>query len=143
MELICLGDVALVDNDLSLQSWQYPIKTTPGEDVRILFNWELPVGDKLDPMPRICGGPRLLSFSTSPEVISRWVPGFAAFATNLILDAKEKDLADTITSLTRIGFLTTGACLTREEISKPLFWETEEGRLAIVNWVFPKKTLIG
>jgi len=31
-----------------------------------------------------------------------------------------------------------GAGETWEEITRPLFWETSEGRLAIVNWVFPE-----
>jgi len=138
MELLCLGDIALIEEDLSKQSWQYPIKITPEEEVRILFNWELPIGKKVNTTPRICGGPRLLSFPSSPEVIRLWAPGFVALATNHILDAEERGLIDTIASLNRIGFITTGAGLTQEEITKPLIWETKEGKLAIVNWVFPE-----
>ncbi len=138
MELICLGDIGLVDNRLSNTTWAYPIKASPEEEVRVLFNWELPVGDRVNPIPRKCGGPRLLSFPSSPEVIQNWAPGFAALANNHILDAEERGLVDTLASLNRMGFLTIGAGRSSEEICKPLLWETEEGKLTIINWVFPE-----
>ncbi len=138
MKLLCLGDIGLVDNGLSNKVWPYPIKITSEEEARVLFNWELPVGEKTNPIPRKCGGPRLLSFPTSPEVIRGWAPGFAALATNHILDAEERGLVDTLASLSRMGFLTTGAGRSSEEICKPLLWETKEGTLAIINWVFPE-----
>ena len=37
-----------------------------------------------------------------------------------------------------MGFTTVGAGRNREEIERALFWETSEGRLAILNWVFPE-----
>jgi hypothetical protein len=44
----------------------------------------------------------------------------------------------TIATLHEAGFQTVGAGLTVIDIGSPLFWETSEGRLAIVNWVFPE-----
>ena len=41
-------------------------------------------------------------------------------------------------SLQETGFITVGAGMTYEQITKPLFWETTDGKLAIVNWVFPE-----
>ena len=37
-----------------------------------------------------------------------------------------------------MGFQTIGAGLSVDDIQKPLFWETVEGKIAIVNWVFPE-----
>jgi hypothetical protein len=71
-------------------------------------------------------------------VLQKWSPGFAALATNHILDAGEDGLVRTIQTLNQMGFMTLGAGRTREEIAQPIFWETSEGRLAIVNWVFPE-----
>jgi len=70
--------------------------------------------------------------------IRGWSPGFATLATNHILDAGAEGLANTIDSLNRAGFITVGAGRSNEEIVQPLLWETKEGQLAIVNWVFPE-----
>lgn len=137
MQLLCIGDVALTDEDLSRWVWMPPAGISPGADVRVLFNWELPMGDTINPVPRT-SGPRLLVQPNSLRVIRGWCPGFATLATNHILDAGEEGLANTIASLNRAGFTTVGAGRTREEIVRPLFWETAEGRLAVVNWVFPE-----
>lgn len=103
-----------------------------------MFNWELPIGEKLNPTPRSQGAKRFIAFPESPEIIRSWAPGFAALATNHILDAGENGLADTLGAFTKMGFVPTGAGLTPTEIHDPLVWKTEEGRLAIVNWVFPE-----
>src|SRR4030042_1186441 len=137
MQLLCLGDVALADKNLLQSAWETPGGLKPADDSRVLFNWELPIGSIINPIPR-SSGPRLLSNPGSPNVIRKWAPGFSALATNHILDAGEQGLAATIESLTQAGFTTVGAGRTREEIIKPLFWKTNEGRLAIVNWVFPE-----
>ena len=137
MQLLCIGDVAFADKSLSEDVWVAPGGVVPDENLRVLFNWELAMGDTKNPTPR-SSGPRLLAHPDSWRVIERWSPGFAALATNHILDAGEEGLAYTIESLNRAGFTTVGAGRTQEEITKPLFWETAEGRLAIVNWVFPE-----
>jgi hypothetical protein len=137
MQLLCLGDVALADQSLSGDVWGLPGPIVPGDDLKVLFNWELAMGDTKNPTPR-SSGPRLLAHPDSWRIIEKWSPGFATLATNHILDAGEEGLAHTIRSLNRAGFTTAGAGRTWEEITSPLFWETAEGRLAIVNWVFPE-----
>jgi len=137
LELLCIGDVALAGEHLPPGEWMPPGGVTPGDGTRILFNWELPIGATINPIPR-SSGPRLLASPDSVRVIRRWSPGFAALATNHILDAGEEGLAATADSLRQAGFVTVGAGQTQEEVTRPLFWETAEGRLAIVNWVFPE-----
>jgi hypothetical protein len=137
MQLLCIGDVALADESLAREVWGTPQGMAPGDGARILLNWELPIGDTINPIPR-SSGPRILAHPDSPRVLQRWSPGFAALATNHILDAGEGGLANTIASLNGAGFTTVGAGRTREEITRPLLWETAEGRLAVVNWVFPE-----
>ena len=44
----------------------------------------------------------------------------------------------TICALRQAGFQTVGAGLSADEIEQPLIWRTEEGCLAIINWVFPE-----
>ena len=135
MYLLCVGDVALAENGLS--QWAFPGGAIRGEQAKVLFNWELPIGDTINPIPR-SSGPRLLAHPDSPRVIGRWSPGFAALATNHILDAGAEGLVHTIESLGQMGLTTLGAGRSREEIERALFWETTEGRLAILNWVFPE-----
>jgi hypothetical protein len=137
MQLLCIGDIALADMNLSEDEWGVPRGVVPGEDLRILFNWELPMGKTKNPMPR-SRGPRLLAHPDSWRVIQGWAPGFGTLATNHILDAGEEGLSNTIESLHQAGFATVGAGRNLEEIEKPLFWETAEGCLAVVNWVFPE-----
>ena len=137
MQLLCIGDIALADESAARQMWETPQGMAPGDEARILLNWELPVGNTVNPVPR-SSGPRILAHPDSPRVIRRWSPGFATLATNHILDAGEEGLVNTIGSLNRAGFTTVGAGRTREEITRPLFWETAEGRLAVLNWVFPE-----
>jgi poly-gamma-glutamate synthesis protein (capsule biosynthesis protein) len=137
MQLLCLGDVAPAHESLPEDVWRAPGGVVPSKDLKILFNWELAMGHTKNPTPR-SRGPRLLAHPDSWRVIQRWSPGFAALATNHILDAGEEGLAHMIELLTRAGFRTVGAGRTREELTRPLFWETDEGRLAIVNWVFPE-----
>jgi len=137
MQLLCIGDVALIDEDLTEWMWIPPGKVVPGDEMRVLFNWELPIGKTINPIPRSSGS-RLLANPDSPRVIRRWSPGFATLANNHILDAGEEGLTNTIELLNQSGFMTVGAGRTREQITKPLFWETTEGQLAIINWVFPE-----
>jgi hypothetical protein len=108
---------------------------TPGQDRRLLFNWELAMGSTKKATPR-SSGPRLLAHPDSWRVIQRWAPGFATLATNHILDAGEDGLAHTLQSLSRAGFRTVGAGQMGEQLEAPLIWEAAAGRLAIVNWVF-------
>jgi poly-gamma-glutamate capsule biosynthesis protein CapA/YwtB (metallophosphatase superfamily) len=137
MQLLCVGDIALVGNHVSDWRWPPPNSLTSNGEIRVLFNWELPIGDSLNPIPRI-SGPRLLSSLGSQKVIGRWAPSIAALATNHILDAGDEGLANTITLLQQEGFITIGAGMTQPEITKPLIWETDDGKLAILNWVFPE-----
>lgn len=137
MQLLCLGDVAIAEEGVTRQIWRPAQGMPSGDEVRTLFNCELPVADTLNPTPR-SRGPRLLAHPDSVHAIGSLSPGFATLATNHILDAGEAGLAKTREALNRAGFATVGAGRTREEITSPLFWETAEGRLAIVNWVFPE-----
>jgi hypothetical protein len=135
MRIICIGDVAISDENLT--AWLPPGGITLDDKTRILFNWELPIGTKINPVPR-SSGPRLLSHENSIYVIRNWAPGFAALATNHILDAGEEGLASTISALNQAGFQTVGAGKRDDDIKRPIIWETDEGRLAIINWVFPE-----
>lgn len=136
MKLLCIGDIALTHQQLSEWTWSPPGDTKPGDECKVLFNWELPIGTMLNSTPRSHNAPRILSDPASIHVIRNWAPGFAALATNHILDSGSDGLVKTIQSLRQAGFETFGAGITREEVTRPLFWETSEGRLAIVNWVF-------
>jgi hypothetical protein len=137
MRLLCIGDIGITNEELLQRAWVPPGTMLPGEEMKLLLNWELPIGDAINPRPR-SRGPRLLAHPASPEVLRKWSPGFAALATNHILDAGEAGLIQTIQTLNRLGFTTMGAGETWEEITRTLFWETDEGRLAIINWVFPE-----
>ena len=108
MQLLCVGDVALADKNISGGLWEAPGRVVPSEDVKVLFNWELAMGDTENPAPR-SSGPRLLAHPDSWRVLKQWSPGFATLATNHILDAGEEGLAYTIESLNRAGFATIGA----------------------------------
>ena len=137
MQLLCLGDIALTDKSLVDKMWVTPNNLTPGKDMKIMFNWEFPIGDRINPKPRVRGN-RYLAYPDSPRVIQNWAPGIATVATNHILDADEVGLACTLKSLHQSDFMTVGAGMTSKEATQPVFWETQEGRLAIVNWVFPE-----
>jgi hypothetical protein len=138
MNLFCVGDLAFVDKRSTETVWPSLILNEDKEDWRIFFNWETPLGEDIISEPRKCGGPRLVSYPSSVEVIRSWAPGFAALATNHILDADQGGLKNTIRSLDQNGFKTIGAGSNQVEITKPIFWETDEGKLAILNWVFPE-----
>jgi hypothetical protein len=93
---------------------------------RILFNWELTIGDSINSVART-SGPRLISPPRSVTPISRWSGWIATLATNHILDAGNAGLGKTISRLHNGGFMTVGAGLSNEEIARPLFWSTAEG----------------
>jgi hypothetical protein len=135
MRLLCLGDVALADAFLLDKEWDVPGGVDPARDDRILVNWELPMGERRNPQPRT-SGERLLALPGAQRVVRKWAPGFAAMATNHILDGGVDGLSGTLRDLESAGFTTLGAGLTREAIEKPLLWQADEGRLAVVNWVF-------
>lgn len=135
MRILCLGDVAISSNVKS--NWLPPAGFVPGDTNRILFNWELPIGKLINPIPRT-SGPRLLSEPGSVKIIQKWSPGFAALATNHILDAGEDGLTATIAALHQAGFQIVGAGRSTKEIQQPLIWLTSEGCLAVINWVFPE-----
>jgi hypothetical protein len=135
MQLLCIGDVAPADVCLPEQPWDLPGGILPGPDRRILFNWELPMGSGVNQQPRT-SGPRLVVKPESLKLIEKWAPGIATLATNHILDGEESGLRQTMESLCGAGFATVGAGMTAEEITRPLFWKTTEGTLAILNWVF-------
>jgi poly-gamma-glutamate synthesis protein (capsule biosynthesis protein) len=138
MQLLCVGDLAISRDEKVIPCLGNRFGgMDPGDDWRIVLNWELPIGDRMNPAPRI-SGPRLLAHKNSLEAIRKWSPGFVTLATNHILDAGEGGLNNTIESLKRSGFQTVGAGQTKEEINQPLLWETGEGRLALFNWVFPE-----
>jgi poly-gamma-glutamate synthesis protein (capsule biosynthesis protein) len=135
MRLLCLGDIAISEE--ITPPWPHPLAHCVEDDFWVLCNWELPLGKLINPIPRSCG-PRILATPNSVKTIVNWAPGIASLANNHIVDAGKDGLAKTIASLQRIGLKTVGAGLSAHEIQKPLFWETSEGRLAVVNWVFPE-----
>jgi hypothetical protein len=137
MKLLCIGDIAIIENGIPKWQWMPPANVIPGKEMKVLFNWELPIGNSINPVPRT-SGPRLLSHPDSVNIIEKWAPGIAALATNHILDAGEKGLVETIAAIQKAGFQTIGAGQSVDEIHRPLIWETNEGRLAIINWVFPE-----
>jgi hypothetical protein len=137
MRLLFLGDVGLAQDALLVKKWPVPLGIDPGNNKKVLLNWEIPIGIRLNPVPR-SSGPRLLASPRSLNIIQDWSPGFATLATNHILDGGSEALDDTIEMLNGAGFETVGAGRCREEITRPLLWETSEGRLAIINWVFPE-----
>lgn len=135
MQLLCLGDVALGPKPLSNEIWTVPGGITPSVATQIMFNWEFPLGERLNSKPRESGR-RFMAEPHSIRLVKNWVPGITTLATNHIIDAGEEGLAGTIHSLQEAGFRTIGAGMTREEIAHPLVWEMPEGRLSIINWVF-------
>lgn len=138
MQLLCLGDIAIGNENISSWEGRLPGEMSPGDDLKVLINWEFPIGEVMNPLPRQGNSPRFRADPKSPHVIKKWSPGFAALATNHILDTGIEGLASTIKLLNESGFSTVGAGMVREKIEKPLFWETQEGKLAIINWVFPE-----
>jgi hypothetical protein len=102
MKLLCTGDVALGGETISQRRWPPPLTQAPDDESRILLNWELPMGDSINPVPR-SRGPRLLASQGASQVIRRWSPGFATLATNHILDAGAAGLSQTIESLNKGG----------------------------------------
>lgn len=137
MRLLCLGDVAISDPDSCNREWPAPDGITPGEADQVLFNFELPLGEEANPRPRD-SGPRLLGCPQSLQVLRKWAPGIATLANNHIVDAGAAGLIKTKDLLCSNGFKTIGAGTTEEEIQQPIIWKTQEGSLAIFNWVFPE-----
>lgn len=137
MQLLCLGDVAIVEDEVVVGGWAPPAGLTPSDDVKILLNWEFPIGDALNPVPRTRGR-RYLATDNALSFVKRWAPGFAALATNHILDGGKDGLRKTIRALRESGFTLVGGGENEQEIAQPLVWETAEGRLGIINWVFPE-----
>jgi len=138
MRLLCLGDVAISSNENKIPNLTIPTEINVDHETRILFNWEVPIGNQINPIPRTSGGIRLVAPPNSVKSIANWAPGFAALATNHMMDAGENGLHETMHILQKNGFKTFGAGFDHDEISKPMIWETNEGKLAIVNWVFPE-----
>lgn len=137
MQLLCLGDIAITQSPLPGEYWPMPVEKNPGDSYRIIFNWEFPIGTEINPVPRV-RGPRLLSSPKSPDLIKNWSPGFATMATNHVLDAGVTGLKTTLVELKKRNILTVGAGMEPGEIEKPLIWEAKEGRLGVINWVFPE-----
>ncbi|MCE5209661.1 MAG: CapA family protein [Chloroflexi bacterium] len=135
MKLLIVGDLAITSESECCLEWDPPLADFPNEENRILLNWEFPVGTRLNPVARNSGN-RYLSHPSATGVLKQWGPGFATLATNHMLDANPLGIDVTIRALQTAGFETVGAGSTLEEISSPLIWETDEGRLTIINWVF-------
>jgi poly-gamma-glutamate synthesis protein (capsule biosynthesis protein) len=135
MQLLCLGDVALAQSFLSDAVWAAPGGLMTGVETQVMFNWEFPLGEKVNSQPRESGR-RFMAQPESIKRITNWAPGIATMATNHILDAGEEGLAGSIHALQKAGFRTVGAGIAPKEIAAPITWETAEGRLSIVNWVF-------
>ena len=138
MKLLCLGDIALIEDPHADTIWPGQRPADLGYGGRVLFNWEAPLGKVARSEQRECGGPRLVACLPAVEAVRSWAPGFAALANNHILDADEIGLQNTLFSLEINGFKPFGAGFTKTEVNKPVLWETGEGSLVILNWVFPE-----
>lgn len=136
MELLCLGDIAIIRDDPAFCVWEKLDCLSSGNDQKVLLNWELPIGLRINSSARTSGS-RFTSSLNSIDIIRSWAPGIATLATNHAMDADGEGLLMTITELKSIGFMTVGAGMSFKEKATPLTWETEEGKLAIFNWVFP------
>ena len=138
MRLLCLGAIAIA-GDLP-SAWPVPGCINPlNNDQQILFNWEVPIGETLNPRPRPGGGPRIITTPNSIQMIQNWsTGGIASLATNHILDAGNEGLIKTLHMLQEHGLRTIGTGITETEISMPFVWKTGEGKLGLVNWVFPE-----
>jgi poly-gamma-glutamate capsule biosynthesis protein CapA/YwtB (metallophosphatase superfamily) len=109
--------------DQSLQpAWAFPGDFNSGPGARLLLNWEI-TDDSRTHLARL---------------IQKWSPGIAALANSQNLDVCREELATGVESLHQSGFKTLGAGMTPEEASRPLLWETAEGGITILNWVFAK-----
>jgi hypothetical protein len=137
VKLLCLGDVAIGKDTSVSCRWEPPGNIKPGSDEKIIFNWELPIGKRLR-AGAPSTHPRLSVSADTPRIIENWSPGFATLATNHMLDAGSHGIKTTIEELNLIGMETTGAGYSEEYMSKPIFWETGDGRLCLLNWVFPE-----
>jgi poly-gamma-glutamate capsule biosynthesis protein CapA/YwtB (metallophosphatase superfamily) len=137
MKLLCLGDIAIGKGISLPYKWLPPGKFQPGDSEKIIFNWELPIGERFTSDLQSTH-PKLSVGSETPSILEKWSPGFATLATNHMLDAGIKGITQTIKGLNQIGIETVGAGLVSENIEKPLIWETDIGRLSILNWVFPE-----
>lgn len=135
MQILCLGDIAIGEKNLT--AWKHPTGQNPPADYRIIFNWEIPAGERVNPVLR-SSGPRLVAQKEALETLKNWSPGIATIATNHILDGGVDGMEENIRGLRQAGFSTVGAGQTQSEITRPLTWETGEGCLAILNWVFPE-----
>jgi hypothetical protein len=135
VDLLCIGDIALAARLQGQKEWAVPGGLVPGSDSQVLFNWEFPMGEKLNDTPRQ-RGERFRAFPDAVDMLANWAPGIAALATNHILDAGQDGLLETMGALRRAGFRIAGAGMSTGEAEQPLFWETTQGRLAIINWVF-------
>lgn len=137
MRLLCLGDVAISEVIPSCREWPPPDGFKPDESNQILFNYELPSAGEVNPIART-SGPRLLSSPDAPPVLKQWAPGIATLANNHVLDASEGGLRRTWQMLSSLRLTPIGAAFSESESGEPFIWETKEGSLAILNWVFPE-----
>ncbi|WP_119066622.1 CapA family protein [Aggregatilinea lenta] len=137
MRLLCVGDVAIAGDDLPKMDLLLPTNELKRDYLRVLFNWELPMGRSVNPLPRT-SGPRIIGNSAGAIAIKRWPQGFAALANNHILDAEVAGLLETQTTLKETGFIPFGAGFSQTAIQEPTVWNGPEGRLGILNWVFPE-----
>src|SRR5262249_41540741 len=135
MRLICVGDVAIGGLIKDKSPWPRPLSyVTKGEESCVLFNWELPCGERCVSTPRSSGGIRLVAPLDSVEFLRHWVPAVAALANNHLTDAGAAGAAQTIAALSRIGIPAFGGGTT-QDADRPWIWETGEGRVGVCNWV--------
>ncbi|MEW6179437.1 MAG: CapA family protein [Chloroflexota bacterium] len=137
LRLLCIGDVAICEDLSTTKRWPPPADLKPDETSHILFNFELPVGSKLNPAPRN-SGPRFLAHPAAVDILKNWAPGFATLANNHILDGEAEGLKTTYDQLSRASFKPIGAGFRGESHRELRVWETALGSLAILNWVFPE-----
>ncbi|MFZ6020888.1 MAG: CapA family protein [Chloroflexota bacterium] len=137
MRLFCVGDIAICEDLTPLGNWRPPAGIEPDECNQILFNFEFPIGEHLNPNPR-GSGERFMANPHSIEVLKGWAPAFVTLANNHILDADSSGLMSTYQTLTSYGFKPLGAGFLEDEHRQFRFWKTGNGTLAILNWVFPE-----
>jgi hypothetical protein len=136
MRLICLGDIAIRGPVHDATAWPRPLlNLVEQEQSYILFNWEFPCGEVCEPRPRPGGGPRRIASPKSVELLRGWAPAVAALANNHLMDAGAAGVAQTVAALHDVGISSFGGGVSSHGVSKPWIWETEEGRLGVLNWV--------
>ncbi|MDT7041564.1 CapA family protein [Candidatus Nitronereus thalassa] len=137
MRLFCFGDIGIRGDMPQKSPWPFPFPNSNAEkDTYILFNWELPSSEQSLKIPRANGsGYRFVSPPGAAVLVSHWGPTVAALANNHLMDGGTEGVRNTMKELESFGLTYFGGGMTFDAAARPWIWETEEGRLGVINWV--------